>query len=217
MNFTYDIPVKLFSLHFVIMSFILLMSDRKRLSKFFIKNESIEKLENINHLKNKSAIKIIRFLKKALITVSILIIVIQCLVHFKATEQLRSKSKLRGIWKTELFIIDKDTLAPLITDSKRWKYFIIDYKEKAIIKFMNDTINRYSITENIYKKEIVFKGLKVSDSQKFNYSISNKSNLKLEGYLNEKELKIELKKFHQTKINLLNIGFHWINETTYNY
>lgn len=217
MNFTYDIPVKLFSLHFVIMSFILLMSDRKRLSKFFIKNESIEKLENINHLKNKSAIKIIRFLKKALITVSILIIVIQCLVHFKATEQLRSKSKLRGIWKTELFIIDKDTLAPLITDSKRWKYFIIDYKEKAIIKLMNDTINRYSITENIDKKEIVFKGLKVSDSQKFNYSISNKSNLKLEGYLNEKELKIELTKVPKTKFKLLNRGFHWINETTYNY
>ena len=217
MNFTYDIPVKLFSLHFVTMSFILLMSDRKRLSKFFIKNESIEKLENINHLKNKSAIKIIRFLKKALIAVSILIIVIQCLVHFKATEQLRSKSKLRGIWKTELFIIDKDTLAPLITDSKRWKYFIIDYKEKAIIKLMNDTINRYSIKENIDKKEIVFKGLKVSDSQKFNYSISNKSNLKLEGYLNEKELKIELTKVPKTKFKLLNRGFHWINETTYNY
>ena len=168
-------------------------------------------------LPNKSAIKIIRFLKKALITVSILIIVIQCLVHFKATEQLRSKSKLRGIWKTELFIIDKDTLAPLITDSKRWKYFIIDYKEKAIIKLMNDTINRYSITENIDKKEIVFKGLKVSDSQKFNYSISNKSNLKLEGYLNEKELKIELTKVPKTKFKLLNRGFHWINETTYNY
>lgn len=217
MNFTYDIPVKLFSFHLVMISILLLMSDRKRFIQFFIKNENIEKLQNINYIKNKSVINIIRFLKKALITVSILIIVIQCFVHFKATEQLRSKSKLRGIWKTELFIIEKDTLAPLSTDTNRWKYFIIDYKEKAIIKLMNDTINRYSFRENIDTKEIVFKGLKGSDSQNFKYSIPNKNNLKLKGFLNGKELKIDLKKVPKTKFRLLNRGFHWINETTYNY
>lgn len=217
MNFTYDIPVKLFSIHLVMISILLLMSDRKRFIQFFIKNENIEKLQNINYIKNKSVINIIRFLKKALITVSILIIVIQCFVHFKATEQLRSKSKLRGIWKTELFIIEKDTLAPLSTDTNRWKYFIIDYKEKAIIKLMNDTINRYSFRENIDTKEIVFKGLKGSDSQNFKYSIPNKNNLKLKGFLNGKELKIDLKKVPKTKFRLLNRGFHWINETTYNY
>ena len=199
------------------MSFLLLMSDGKRFIQFFIKNENIEKLQNINYIKNKSVINIISFLKKALIIVSILIIVIQCFVHFKATDQLRSKSKLRGIWKTELFVMEQDTLAPLTTDSKRWKYFIIDYKEKAVIKLMNDTINRYSFQENIDTEEIVFKGLEDSVSQKFKYSIANKNELKLEGFLNGKELKIELKKILKTNFRLLNRKFHWVNETTYNY
>ena len=82
---------------------------------------------------------------------------------------------------------------------------------------MNDTINRYSFRENIDTKEIVFKGLKGSDSQNFKYSIPNKNNLKLKGFLNGKELKIDLKKVPKTKFRLLNRGFHWINETTYNY
>ncbi|MDD7913582.1 hypothetical protein [Polaribacter ponticola] len=207
MNFTYDIPVKLFSMHLVLMSFLLLMSDGKRFIQFFIKNENIEKLQNINYIKNKSVINIISFLKKALIIVSILIIVIQCFVHFKATDQLRSKSKLRGIWKTELFVMEQDTLAPLTTDSKRWKYFIIDYKEKAVIKLMNDTINRYSFQENIDTEEIVFKGLEDSVSQKFKYSIANKNELKLEGFLNGKELKIELKKFLKLILGFLTESF----------
>lgn len=217
MNFTYDIPVKLFSTHLVLMSFLLLISDGKRFLKFFIKNETIERVENINYIKNRAVLNIIKFLKKALITVSILMIITQCFINFKATEQLRSKSKLRGIWKTELFIIEKDTLAPLTTDSSRWKYFIIDYKEKAIIKLMNDTINRYSFKENIDAKKLVFKRLKDSNPQNFKYSISNQNELNLEGFLNGKELKIELRKVPQTEFRLLNRKFHWINETTYNY
>lgn len=217
MNFTYDIPVKLFSMHLVLMSFLLLISDGKRIVQFFIRNENIEKLNNINYIKNRSVLNLISFLKKAFITVLILMITIQCFVNFKATEQLRSKSKLRGIWKTELFIAEHDTLAPLTTDSKRWKYFIIDYKEKAIIKLMNDTINRYTFKENIDSKELVFSDLKGSVSQKFKYSTSNNTDLKLEGFLNGKELKIELKKIPKTKFRLLNRKFHWVNETTYNY
>lgn len=217
MNFTYDIPVKLFSIHLVLMSFLLLISDGKRFLQFFIKNEKIEKVDYINYIKNKPLLKTISFLKKALITVTILIVIIQCFIQFKATEQLRSKSKLRGIWKTEFFIINKDTLAPLTTDSNRWNYFIIDYKEKAIVKLMNDTIKRYSFKENIDTEEIIFKGIKDAVPQKFKYSIANKNSLKLKGFLNGKELKIELRKVPITDFRLLNRKFHWVNETTYNY
>ena len=82
---------------------------------------------------------------------------------------------------------------------------------------MNDTIQRYSFKENIDTEEIVFKGIKDSIVQKFKYSIPNKSSLKLKGFLNGKELKIELKKVPKTDFRLLNRKFHWINETTYNY
>ncbi len=213
MNLTYDIPVKLFSIHLVLMASILLFANGKRILSFFLKNETIEKAQYVNYIKNKSLIKIIHFFKKAAIIIIPIIVILQCFVNFKATEQLRSKSKLRGIWKTEFFVVDKDTIAPLTTDSNRWKYFIIDYKEKAIIKKMNDSIERFSFKERTETKEIVFKNSTETSPQRFTYSILNSNELKLNG----KGISISLKKVPTSKFRLLNRKFHWVNETTYNY
>jgi hypothetical protein len=90
---------------------------------------------------------------------------------------------------------------------------IIDYKKKAIVKKMNDTIERYSFEENTKTKEIIFKSPTDSVAQKFAYSISNSNELKLKG----DHLNIYFKKVPTSKFRLLNRKFHWINETTYMY
>jgi len=213
MNLTYDIPVKLFSIHLVLMAFILLVANGQRVLNFFLKNEAVEKIEYINYIKNKTLLKLIRFFKKTTIILVTVAVMLQCLINFKATEQLRSKSELRGIWETEIFIKQNDTLAPLLTDSFRWKYLIIDYKKKAVIKKMNDLIDRYSFEEDSESKEIVFKNPINSLQQKFTYSISNSNELKLKG----DGISISLKKVPISTFRLLNRKFHWVNETTYNY
>ncbi len=43
MNFSYDIPVKLFSVHLVLMAFILLLADGRRVIGFFFRNVTVEK------------------------------------------------------------------------------------------------------------------------------------------------------------------------------
>jgi len=213
MNLTYDIPVKLFSMHLVLMAFILLIADGKRVLKFFLKNEATEKVQYLSYIKNKSVLKIVRFFKKATIILVTVIVMLQCFINFKATEQLRSKSEMRGIWKAEVFIKKNDTLAPLLTDSFRWKYFIIDYKKKAVIKKMNDAIDRYSFEENVDTKEIILKKETDSLPQKFTYSISNSNELILKG----DHLNISFKRVPTDNFRLLNRKFHWVNESTYNY
>lgn len=213
MNLTYDIPVKLFSIHLVLMAFILLVVNGKRVLNFFLKNEATEKVQYLDYIKNKSLLKVIRFFKKALIILVLILVVLQCFINFKATEQLRSNSGMRGIWETKIFIKQNDTLAPLLTDSFRWKYLIIDYKKKAVVKKMNDTIERYSFEENTETKEVVFKSSIDSVAQKFTYSILNSNELKLKG----DHLNISFKKVPTSKFRLLNRKFHWINETIYKY
>ena len=213
MNLTYDVPVKLFSIHLVLMAFILLVANGKRVLNFFLKNEATEKVQYLDYIKNKTLLKVIRFFKKVLIILVFTLVILQCFIHFKATEQLRSNSEMRGIWETKIFIKQNDTLAPLLTDSFRWKYLIIDYKKKAVVKKMNDTIERYSFEENTETKELVFKSSKDSIPQKFTYSISDSDELKLKG----DHLNISLKKVPTSKFRLLNRKFHWINETTYMY
>jgi len=213
MNLTYDIPVKLFSIHLVVMAFILLVANGKRVLNLFLKNEATEKVQHLDYIKNKLLLKIIRFIKKATIIIVAIAVTLQCFINFKATEQLRSNSEIRGIWETTVFIKQNDTLAPLLTDYFRWRHLIIDYKEKAVVKKMNDAIDRYSFEENTETKEIIFK--KSSDSMllKFTYSISNSNQLILKG----DHLNISFKKVPTSKFRLLNRKFHWVNESTYNY
>lgn len=213
MNLTYDIPVKLFSIHLILMAFILLVANGKRVLNFFLKNEATEKLLYINYIKNKSFLKVIHFIKKTLIILVFILVILQCFINFKATEQLRSNSEMRGIWETKAFIKQNDKLAPLLTDSFRWKYLIIDYKKKAVVKKMNDTIERYSFEENTETKEIIFKSPTDSVAQKFTYSIPNSNELKLKGDL----LNISFKRIPISKFRLLNRKFHWVNETIYMY
>jgi len=213
MNLTYDIPVKLFSIHLVLMAFILLVANGKRILHFFLKNEATEKVHYLNYIKNKSVLKIIRFFKKATIIIVSMLVMLQCFINFKATEQLRSNSEMRGIWETTIFIKQNDTLAPLVTDSYRWRYLIIDYKKKAVVKKMNDSIDRYTFEENVETKELIFKKATDSVPQKFTYSISNSNKL----ILNSDELRISFKRVPESKFRLLNRKFHWVNESTYNY
>ncbi len=217
MNLTYDIPVKLFSTHLVMMATILLIVNGRRIFQFFFKNETIEKTELINYIKNNTLLKVIRFFKKAMIIIVCLIVTVQCFIYFKATEQLQSSSELRGIWKAEIFIHKQDTLAPLLTDDFRWNYFIIDQKGKAIVKKMNDHIDRYTFEENTETKVIALKDANNSLLQKFTYTVSDNGQLSLNGVLNENNLNVQLKRIPESQFRLLSRKFHWVNESTYNY
>ena len=213
MNLTYDIPVKLFSIHLVVMSTILLFMRKKRIIGIFFSNTAIKKEHYVSYVHNDLLLKCGKFIKKTIIIVLLLAIVLQCLIKFKATEQLRSNSTLRGIWETELFIKNQDTIPPLLTDRNRWRFLIIDLKKEAIVKKMTDSIERYEFKEDANKREISFSNSSHRIHQKFNYDLQATEKLTLYG----EDIKIILNKVPITKFRLLNRKFHWINESIYKY
>ncbi|MBL4904871.1 MAG: hypothetical protein JKZ00_02390 [Flavobacteriaceae bacterium] len=217
MNFTYDVPVKLFSVHLVLMAMLLWLADGRRFVNVFIKNKTAEKVDHVVPAINPIIKKIISFLKKSVIVVLSFVILIQCFVQFKITEQLKTKSELYGIWETQQFIKNKDTLAPLLTDSYRWRYLIVNYKGKVAVKKMNDSIDRYEFNENKDQKEMSIKRFTDSISHRFSYQFINAEHLQLKGVLDGDSLHIQFQRKRVTDFRLLNRKFHWINESTYNY
>ena len=217
MNFTYDIPVKLFSIHLILMALVLFIFDSRRVFNVLVKNKDTKQV--IRYTPSKSTIikKSISVLKILVITLLIIATIIQCFVQFKATDQLKVKSELYGIWESELFIKNKDTLLPLTTDSYRWRYLIINYKDKSVIKRMNDSIDRYQFKIDQNQKEVVFNRAKDSILHRFSYTLINQKHLQLNGILDKDSLSIEFKRKLETDFRLIKRKFHWINESTYNY
>ena len=217
MNLTYDIPVKLVSAHLVLMALVLLLANGQRAFDFFFKNKKIEKVEYYFPLKNRTLKNIILISKRFLVILVIGIVILQIFIRFRAQEQLKEKSEFYGIWETQIFVKDMDTIPPLLDNTYRWRYLIVDKKRKAIIKKMTDSLDRYQFEINSDLKEVIFRRVNDSIPHRFSYTFTNPQQLELNGSLDGDSLFILFNRKPKSDFRLINRKFHWVNETNYNH
>ncbi len=135
---------------------------------------------------------------------------------FQAKKKLNNYNKplFYGVWETEVFIKNGDTLPPLITDKNRWRYLIIDKKDKAFVKKMNDSIQHFQFKPAPSTKKIKIYGVgEKSKKYNFNYKLIDSSTIILNGNLDYNDLNIKLKR---RNLVLKSRGFNWINESPFN-
>ena len=120
---------------------------------------------------------------------------------------------LYGIWETEMMVKNNDTLLPLITDSQRWRYLIIERKGRALVKTMTDDFKRYRITTDTTNLTLsVVDPEKEKDTFLLKFSKLKNNQLTLEGRLVNDDYLIELRKKPVDSFTLIKTGFNWINE-----
>jgi hypothetical protein len=216
MNFCYDIPVKLFSIHLVLMALIIFATDHRFL-KVFIKNKAVAPYQFYHPIKDAQYHKIIFWVK----SIALVLLVSFMSFNFYTTERNRGidrkKPQLYGIWEATYFIKNGDTLPPLTTDNYRWRYLIVDLKDKATVKTMDDLKHPYTfITDSSSHKIRMHKKDIESEDYNFNYTNPNSSFLELDGIIESDTLHIIFAKKDHNEFNLNARGFNWINERPYN-
>lgn len=214
MNFFYDIPVKLFSLHLVLMAFVIFMADWKRFSQVFLRNQTAVHLDYYQVSTDPHYKSLIFWFK---------IIVATCIIGLMSWQghtreytygDKREKPKLYGIWEAHTVIKNGEEVPPLITDASRWRYLIIDQKGRATIKYMTDKSIWYDFE---IEKENLFIYRKVDSTKKHSFTYNHKDTLlNLKGIFYKDTLDVQLKALDLSIFELTNRGFHWINETPYN-
>jgi hypothetical protein len=128
MNLSYDIPVKIFSMRLVLMAFFLLAHEHKRIIGFFILNKPTNACDLYHVRFNKKWMRIAR--------ISLKVIFIGVFVGwmFYTTWQRYNEYNTtppegpiaRGIYNVESYVLNKDTIPALITDTIRWQDFILE-------------------------------------------------------------------------------------------
>ncbi|RZN84254.1 MAG: DoxX family protein [Winogradskyella sp.] len=217
MNLMFDIPVKLFSIHLVLMAGVIFITDIKRFTSVFIRNKSTESYNFYHPIVSENYHKVIRNIK---IIVLPILLIAGCVLSYLGNlniSDVNHRPKLYGIWETKTFVRNNDTVPPLVTDSHRWRYLLIERKENAIVKTMTDNLVRHTfITDTIEKRITIYSQYGVKDSLNFNYTLKDSEHLKLFGTLENDSLIISLTKKDLDKFPLKSRGFHWINERPYN-
>lgn len=217
MNMMFDIPVKIFSFHLILMALVIFMTDMKRFIAVFIKNTATKSYEYFYPITSKSYHTTISRLKKVLVPILLVAATILGYLGELNISDINHKPHLYGIWETETFAINNDTIPPLIADENRWRYLIIERKGRSVVKSMTDKLIPYTFITDTLGNQITMhtKGGK-KDSLNLKFEHREPGYLKLFGSLENDSIIVTLKKKNLDSLPLTSRSFHWINERPYN-
>lgn len=212
-NYCFDVPVKLFSTALFLMSVYIAVPQLKRLSQFFFQQKQAS-LKDIHFSFNTKWKRISALVFKiALLGYVSISTIMQSISSMKLYGDAAPKPKLYGYYNVSTYVKDKDTLAPLLTDTTRWNKILFREYNRITVKMMNDTLIAYTYADDTLKHTITFTQrddttLKYS----FTYVPVNKDVLELMSVGRKDSIYMQLNKIDVNDFLLMKRGFHWINE-----
>lgn len=213
LNFAYDVPVKIYSSLLLITALFIAAPDARRLFDFFLRSPDQPVLQRRG----------LRIAARVIAAAFVLYIVGTSLKQswdqrtFLREARL-SGSPLYGIWNVDELTIDGVSRPPLITDTTRWRRFVVSGKEWGSIQNMDDSRTRVSIKLKEDDRSMLL--TKRNDhlfEARFTYTRPDPNTLVLDGTQYGKRVVAKLRKAPADRTFLLTSrGFHWVNDVPFN-
>jgi hypothetical protein len=217
LNMTYDVPVKLFSFHLILMALFILAPELPRLLSFFFLNRAVLPSTQSQlfraHLANKIAVTAqIMFAFYLLGTYSYL-----AGLAWYAGGGGRVKSAFYGIWNVDQLSIDGQIRPPLLTDETRWRRLIFDFPASVNFQGMDDSFTGYGAAINLNNKTLALTNANDKEwSAQFTFERQSSDGLILDGTMDHHTIHMQLRLINLGKFPLAHRDFHWIAEYPFN-
>jgi len=217
LNMTYDVPVKLFSFHLLLMGLFLLAPEFQRLADFFLRNRAVAPSTQPQLFRTPRA-NHIAVAAQFLFGVWMIGTAVYGSWGEWHTYGARSpKSALYGIWNVDELSIDGQLRSPLLTDYDRWRRAIFEFPDRVAFQRMDDSVAFYVAVININEKTLVL----TTSSDKnwkgnFTFQRVAPDQLTLDGEMGNHKTHMQLRLVDRSKFMLVNRGFHWIQEYPFN-
>ena len=217
LNMSYDVPVKLFSFHLLLLGIFLALPDAKRLAGFFIFNRATEPATaELRFQRN--------WLNRTLLIGQIATgLFFAGYTLYQSHQELKSfysdsllKPPLYGTWGVDEFALDGQTRPPLITDDTRWQKIVFENKSGLTVQGMDSKLIRYAAKMDLEKKAIeLTKRTDASWKGTVSYTLPTQDTMVIDGKLNNQKAHVKLHRL-DARYLLNSRGFHWINEFPFN-
>jgi hypothetical protein len=216
LNFAYDVPVKLFSLHLLLMAVFLLGPDASRLVDFFLRGRPATPSPRPDLFEKPAWNRAARHLRSAFFVAAVGMSLFHSWQGAHQWGDLAPKPPLHGLYEVVEFSRDGEIRPPLVTDRARWKQLIIDRANFLAVVLMDGTVAYYDWKNEEEKKTLtlISRGPKPVESV-LRYG-EQRNELALEGSLGGAKVRMLLQKRPPNGFLLLRRGFHWVNEYPFN-
>jgi hypothetical protein len=148
LNMTYNVPVKLFSFHLLLMVMFLLTPEFSRLADFFFWNRPVG---HSNEMQLVGTSRANHIALAAQIILGIWLVGTNAYSSWNGWHTYgggRPKSPLYGIWNVDQLSIDGQFRSPLLTDYDRWRRAIFELPTRMAFQRMDDSYARFGAEIN---------------------------------------------------------------------
>lgn len=214
LNYSFDIPVKLFATMLVAMCLFLIAPNATRLYRFFVLNQTtgLHFSSLIEH-SNPSVSMLGRTVKWTLIGFVLYTDITENQALVSEDSDTSPKPPLYGIYHVDRFVSNRDTGVTCVADSIRWSRIIINKYEYMSLKLHNEEVMYYTFKADTSRQTFQLVSFEDStDQHSFAYTLPDPDRLVISGLWNKDTLQVHFKKYDVTNFPLIKTGFNWINE-----
>jgi hypothetical protein len=216
LNFSYDVPVKLYSTHLLLMAVFLAAHDLRRLANVLVLNRPAEPAEMRPLFRRK-------WLNRGAMALGVLLIGFVTFTSLQYSSQsvrdyaAVDKSPLYGLWNVEELELDGRIRPPLVTDAERWRRVMFTGGNRSSIQLMSDNRERYNVEFDEKKRTVTFsKRFDPSWKSTLSYARPEPKLLVLSGTFGGQKVRARLRQEEVPEFLLTTRGFHWISERPFN-
>jgi uncharacterized membrane protein YphA (DoxX/SURF4 family) len=216
LNMTYDVPVKQFSFHLIVMSLLLLAPEMRRLADFFLFNRTAASSERAPLFHGRRARRI------AGGAVAFLWIWMIGNNFYNAWDGWRQygsgseKSTLYGIWNIEAETLDGKPVPLLVTDTQTWRQMIFDFPQYTEVERMGDSRGYGTAIDPKAATVTLTDRADKNWQAHLHYMRPAFDRLTLEGTVGGHSATLHLVRVDEKKLLLESRGFHWVQDYPFN-
>ena len=217
LNMTYDVPVKLFSFHLVLMSLFLLAPNLVRLRDFFV-------LQRATTMRREDALGATDRARRNSVIAQIvyagLVLAIGAYGGYQGWKQFgggSAKSPLYGIWEIQRLTTDGHDSPALVSDTARWRRVVFQRPTAVTFQRMNDSLVTFGAKIHASGNSIEVTQFDSAQTRStLTFERPAKDRLVLDGMLDKHVVHMELSYRDPDSFLIRSRGFHWVQENPYN-
>jgi hypothetical protein len=217
LNMTYDVPVKLFSFHLIVLSLVLLAPEARRLLNVLLLNRTAHPSTLIPPGRS---VRARRTIVAAQLVFGVYLVATNLYSARRSWTEYGGgapKSPLYGIWNVEQMVIDGQVRSPLVTDYDRFRRAVFDRPTGAAFQRMDDTFVQYGARVDTAARTLTLtRGPSALTSGTLAYEQPSPDRLILTGTLDGRQVRLQTTLLDRSRFLLVSRGFHWIQEYPFN-
>jgi len=208
-NFAYDVPVKLYSTHLLLMTLFLLAPQARRFANFFVLNRPVAPVRLGRFLDGRW--RVARAVLKPLVIAFSLGLGFTRAAHDRQTLAEFKRIPLYGIYDVERFARNGRTVPPPLVDRRDWGRVVFSFASSMVVKTVTDSTFGYAMEiDTAAGRMELYKRREPAQRFALRYARPAPGVVRMTGVIAGDTLDVRLKRVDETKLMPWRKPFRWV-------